>query len=264
MLNKSSHRSITYVHKENINKAINTHFFTHLDPISSEIYEVKSLKKHIIQNLPVHLGLSVYCESKVHMLKFYYLFLKKYLEDKCFTPLFSDTDSIYVAISRPTLDDCVKPSLRKEYFTVKRKWMPADSCNDHFDKYLECKLNKKEWKPSQCCQNFKKHENRTLALFKQEYQGQNSISLAPKSYFCSGEDGNKSGSKGVQIKQNNLSFKDYQQVLETGIPKTVQNVGFRSHKHNMYTYKQKKFGLSNFYTKRRVLNDGIHTEPIDL
>ena len=165
MLNKSSHRSITYVHKENINKAINTHFFTHLDPISSEIYEVKSLKKHIIQNLPVHLGLSVYCESKVHMLKFYYLFLKKYLEDKCFTPLFSDTDSIYVAISRPSLDDCVKPSLRKEYFTVKRKWMPADSCNDHFDKYLECKLNKKEWKPSQCCQNFKKHENRTLALF---------------------------------------------------------------------------------------------------
>ena len=84
------------------------------------------------------------------MLKFYYLFLKKYLEDKCFTPLFSDTNSIYVAISRPTLDDCVKPSLRKEYFTVKRKCMPADSCNDHFDEYLECKLNKKDWKPSKC------------------------------------------------------------------------------------------------------------------
>ena len=135
-----------------------------MDPISSEIYEVKSLKKHIIQNLPVHLGLSVYCESKVHMLKFYYIFLKKYLEDKCFTLLFSDTDSIYVAISRPALDDCVKPSLRKEYFTVKRKWMPADSCNDHFDEYLECKLNNKEWKPSKCCQDFKKHENR-LWLF---------------------------------------------------------------------------------------------------
>ena len=59
----------------------------------------------------------------------------------------------------PYLDDCVKPSLRKEYFIVKRKWMPADSCNDHFDEYLECKLNKKEWKPSKCCQDFKKHEN---------------------------------------------------------------------------------------------------------
>ena len=133
LLNKSSYRSITYVHQENINKAINTNFFTHLDPISSEIYEVKSLKKHIIQNLLVHLGLSVYCESKVHMLKFYYHFLKKYQEDKYFTLLFSDTDSIYVAISRPTLEDCVKPSLRKEYFTVKREWMPANSCSDHFD-----------------------------------------------------------------------------------------------------------------------------------
>ena len=171
LLKKSSHRSITYVHQANINKAINTHFFTHLDRISSKIYEVKSLKKHIIQNLPVQLGLSMYCESKVHMLKFYYLFLKKYLEDKCFTPLFSNTDSIYVAISRPTLDDCVKPSFRKEYFTVKREWMPADSCNDHFDEYLECKLNNKEWKPSKCCEDFKKHEKRTLALFKQEYQG---------------------------------------------------------------------------------------------
>ena len=110
------------------------------------------------------------------MLKFYYLFLKKYLEDKCFTPLFSDTNSIYVTISRSTLDDCVKPSLRKEYFTVKRKRMPADSCNDHFVEYLECKLNRKDWKPLKCCQDFKKHENRTLALFKQEYQGQNSIS----------------------------------------------------------------------------------------
>ena len=40
-------------------------------------------------------------------------------------------------ISRPTLDDCVKPSLRKEYFTVKREWMHADSCNDHLDEYLE-------------------------------------------------------------------------------------------------------------------------------
>ena len=180
------------------------------------------------------------------MLKFYYLFLKKYLEDKCFTPLFSDTDSIYVAISRPTLNDCVKPFQRKEYFTAKREWMPANSCNNHFEECLECKLNNKEWKPSKSCQDFNKHENQTLSLFKQEYRGQNYFSLAPKLYFCSGKGDNKSGSRGVQMEQNNLTLKDYQQVLETGTPKTVQNVGFRSRKHNMHTYKQKKFGLSNF------------------
>ena len=82
--------------------------------------------------------------------------------------------------------------------------MPADSSNNHFNEYLECKLNNKEWKLSKCCQDFNKYENQTLALRKQEYQGQqNSVSLALKSYFCSSEDGNKSGSKGVQISQNN-------------------------------------------------------------
>ena len=63
-LNKSSHRSITYVHQENINKAIITHFFAHLDQTSSEIYGVKSLKKYVIQNLPVHLGRSVCLKVK--------------------------------------------------------------------------------------------------------------------------------------------------------------------------------------------------------
>ena len=35
------------------------------------------------------------------------------------------------------------------------------------------------------------------------------------------------------------------------------------HQGAMYTYEQRKLGLSAYYDKRWVLEDGIHTEPIE-
>ena len=55
-----------------------------MDQISENLYKVKSLKRPIAQNLPCQVGLNVYFAAKLHMLKFYYLFLKKYVADKDF------------------------------------------------------------------------------------------------------------------------------------------------------------------------------------
>ena len=41
------------------------------------------------------------------------------------------------------------------------------------------------------------------------------------------------------------------------------NRGFRMKDGAMYTYEQRKFGLSAYYDKRWVLPNGIHTEPIE-
>ena len=41
------------------------------------------------------------------------------------------------------------------------------------------------------------------------------------------------------------------------------NRGFRMKDGAMYTYEQHKVGLSAYYDKRWVLEDGIHTEPIE-
>ena len=41
------------------------------------------------------------------------------------------------------------------------------------------------------------------------------------------------------------------------------NRGFRMKDGAMYTYEQRKLGLSAYYDKRWVLPDGIHTEPIE-
>ena len=46
---------------------------------------------------------------------------------------------------------------------------------------------------------------------------------------------------------------------ELGIGK---NTGFREHGQGIVTYEQNKLGLSAYYDKRYVLEDGIHTRPI--
>ena len=74
LLNKEKHLNITYHSKDTINKAINNPHFIHLDKIFSDVYEVKSLKHSRRHDLPIQIGLNVYLNSKLQMLKFFYCF----------------------------------------------------------------------------------------------------------------------------------------------------------------------------------------------
>ena len=55
----------------------------------------------------------------------------------------------------------------------------------------------------------------------------------------------------------------YRQVLEEVVNVNSTNRGFRTMKQSVATYEQTKKGLSYFYPKRLV-EDGIHTRPLDL
>ena len=66
------------------------------------------------------------------------------------------------------------------------------------------------------------------------------------------------------IVQNSLTFDQYRNVLENNKPLLVENRIFCTKEHQIFSCIQKKKGLSNFYPKRRVLRDGVHTEPLDL
>ena len=107
LLNKEKHRNITYHSKDTINKTINDPHFIDLDEIVSDVYEVKNLKRSIRHDIPIQIGLNVYLNSKLHMLKFFYCFMKKYISEHCFKLLENDTDSMYFAISHCSLDDSV-------------------------------------------------------------------------------------------------------------------------------------------------------------
>ena len=72
----------------------------------------------------------------------------------------------------------------------------------------------------------------------------------------------KVSSKGVNKRQNEMRAERFEWALE-GSRDMATNRGFRIHNGAMYTYEQRKLGLSAYYDKRWVLEDGIHTEPIE-
>ena len=263
LLNKEKHRNITYHSWDTDNKAINNPRFIHLDQIKKDIYKVKSLKNKIVNDLPIQIGLNVYLILKLHMLKFFYLFLKTYIPYRHFELLETDTDSIYFSINKENLDDCVLPHLKASYFCDKLKWLTSEVCPNHEETFIQRKLEGEEWDVQPCCTLFELFDKRTLGKIKLEYEGVNQICLASKSYFCEGKT-NKKVCKGVSIAENPLTFDQYLNVLETNKLLLVENRGFRTKEHQIFSYIQKKSGLNNFYPKRKVLSDEVHTVPLEL
>ena len=205
LLNKKKYQNITYHSKDSINKTINDPHFIHLDEIVSDVYEVKSLKRSIRHDLPIQIRLNVYLNSKLHMLKFFYCFLKKYISEHCFELLENDTDSMHFAISHCSLDDSVPEDLKEEYFRARLCWLLAEASPQHTETYVKQRAAGQDGEKQKCCQKYNKFTQRTLGLMKVEYSGNKQISLTSKTYFCLG-DKNKQVSKGVYIHQNPLTF----------------------------------------------------------
>ena len=92
------------------------------------------------------------------------------------------------------------------------------------------------------------------------------VALCSKTYICTslnekGQPESKCSSKGLG-NLNNFSEGDFVEVLETGESGQGINRGFVVRNAGMVSYEQIRFGLSFFYSKRRVLADGISTEPL--
>ena len=99
-------------------------------------------------------------------------------------------------------------------------------------------------------------------LFKQEFKGTRMIALTSKCYYA--EDAAmkaKFSCKGISKRQNDMSWDRYYEALN-GEKDMARNTGFRSHNNKIVTYTQNKLGLSGYYDKRIVSDDGIHTEPL--
>ena len=94
--------------------------------------------------------------------------------------------------------------------------------------------------------------------------------LCSKTYCCHDRKSNEYnfGSKG-RYKRTLEDWGDgpmskYRKVLEEAVNVTSTNRGFRTMKHSVATYEQTKNGLSFFYPKRLVEEDGMHTQPLDI
>jgi hypothetical protein len=174
------------------------------------------------------------------MLEFYYDFLDKYLDRSDFVYCEMDTDSAYIAISGDSVESLVRPQLRNEFEQDKHNWFPRTdtSANKAYDK-------------------------RTPGLFKEEWSGDGIICLSSKTYYCFGTS-DKFSCKGVNKKCNEINKDKYLNVLLSKQSASGINKGFRVVNNTMYTYNQTRDGFSYFYPKRKVLEDGVSTIPLDI
>lgn len=78
-------------------------------------YEVETTKKTIRWVLPLQICFFVYQDAQLRMLEFYYDFLDTYIKED-FQSCEMDTDTSYLALSKPALAEAVKPELRSDFY----------------------------------------------------------------------------------------------------------------------------------------------------
>ena len=238
--NQMKHRNVEYCSDAEASRKVNTPLFRQLENITEDTYQVESCKKSIKLNLPIQVGFFVYQYAKLRMLQFYYDFLNKYLERADFQMCEMDTDSAYIAIAGDSVESLIKPELRAQFEQDKCNWFPRTDTPEH-----------------------KAYDKRTPGLFKVEWEGEGIIGLCSKTYYCFGVK-DKFSCKGVNKKCNEIDKDKYLNVLLSKQNSCGINRGFRVVNNTMYTYTQVRDAFSYFYPKRKVLEDGVSTLPLDI
>ena len=220
--------------EEEVDKSLRSARFKTLEEIGPA-YKVELRKIKINIDRPFQVGIVVYQLAKLRMLQFYYDFLDFYLDRRDFELIQMDTDSMYFALSREKLEDAIRPGYEPQFEEDKKRWLAWD-----------------------------KWSNREPGLFKLEKEGTHAIALCSKCYHIKDQATGqaKVSSKGVNKRQNDMRAERFERAL-AGDRDMVTNRGFRMRDGSMYTYEQRKLGLSAYYDKRWVLPDGIHTEPLE-
>ncbi|GMF35093.1 unnamed protein product [Phytophthora lilii] len=210
------------------------------------------MKKRRLNNKnPIHLSNAIYQLAKLRMLQFYYDCIDFYFDRSDFQYQEMDTDSAYIAFScENPFQDCIKPELRAHLKGHKYDWFPRDYNTE-----------------------VAKFDRRTPGLFKDEWSGDAMVSLSSKNYICYLPDESykvRVSAKGIQQGggRNNgvLNPDGLETVVRDRITLQGTNKGFRLSKEtkSIITYTQNKTALNYYYDKRRVLDDGITTEPLDI
>ena len=222
-----------------IDEIFRSPFFEDLEEISNGAFEVSQRKRRVTITRPYQCGIAVYQLAKLRMLEFYYDFLDKFCDRRDFELIQMDTDSFYMALSANDFDDIIKPEMKELYKEEKKNWLVTDE-----------------------------YSKRVPGLFKAEFQGKRMVALTSKCYFAdSGAGASHNGKdegvkkfscKGVSRRQNKMNWERYKNALFGSLDK-ARNIGFRKRDNHIVTYEQSKLGLSAYYDKRIVHEDGIHT-----
>ena len=255
-IDKTKHNSVSFVAEENLAIHIQNPLFKSIEEIAGGIHEVTKAKKKVVIDNPVQVASAVYSYAKLALIDFWE-FINKYLIFDHYQLMETDTDSLYIAFARDTIDECVKPELQDEWFQEKWKFFASeDETPMNFHGYTI---------------THKQYSKRTPGLFKEEFSGVGMICLNSKVYhiwtdvYENGKLIAKTSCKGVNKRRNELVREDFMNMINN--PRNVhlvENAGFIRDGLETKTYTQWKRGLNYFYCKRIVLEDGVTTIPLDI
>ena len=181
--------------------------------------------------------------TKLRILEFYYDFLDYYLPREDFEMVEMDTDNNYLGITEENVEELIKPKLREEFENDKHNWLVTP---------------------------LMPQGKRTSGLFKVEFEGDKIIGLCSKSYCTEifpteNSPGQvKFSMKGVNKGQFINPMPHYKCVLNTKENFHACNSGIHTKDQSMVPYRQYKNALTYFYPKRKVLEDGRSTVPLDI
>ena len=167
-----------------------------------------------------------------------------------------DTDSLYIAFARDSMDKCVKPEYKEQWY--REKWNFFSNSRDKTEIDFDGrKIPFSQW--DKC----------TPGKYKPEFEGDGMLCLNSKVYHIWGRDKDgkeifKTSCKGGQQKRNNFVKEIFIKTLETHKPYYIENAGFIRDELETKTYTQTKKVLGYFYTKRKVLSDDVSTTHLDI
>ena len=256
LLDKTKHTRVKYVHsKHKAHLAVNDPSFKNMTELPGQLYEVEMSKKRTVLDLPIQLAFCILQNAKLEMLKFYYDFLRTYVDKSDFQLTHMDTDSYYFAMSAPRLSDIIIPKEKPHW---ERCISGSVVCVDNVNRWGK----PIEWFPRECCAKHRQYDKRVPGLFKLEASGTELIALASKTYHLAKPDGTDSvKAKGIQQRAIGQARPLYADALFEQKTGYATNVGLRARDNTVMTYQQRKKGFSFFYVKRIVQPDGVTTLP---
>lgn len=193
-----------------------------------------------------------------------------------------------------TLERCVRPQVKQQFLEQYGEWFVEPYCPRHKEDFVAFHSldTVGDWHQESCCRDHQMWDSRTPGKFKLEFTGHTILALNAKTYICAKGDEQlsslypypvnvspeckqridrqkeqmkrKISSKGLSKRTNNLTEEQFKNVLATQSSITGTNSGFIRKDNVTYTYRQQRRGLTYFYAKRKVLNDGVSTTYLDV
>ena len=216
-------------------------------------------------DVPVVVGFSILQLAKLRMLEFYYDRIDRFVGRRDFQYVEMHTDSTYMVPSAP-LESILKSGMEREFWEEYGMRFPRRACESHNSEFIDCILSGGTWVQDECCKQVTKHDSRMPGLFKEEYKGTGAVALNSKTYVCwdSIKSTSKASFKGISKHLNVLTADVYKGVLQTQHRCTGINRGVVRKDRQMVTYKQSRAGITNYYAKRQVLEEGVSTTRLDI